>query len=259
MRQANGRDAVLWRDAAAIGAATGVIGLSFGAIAVASGLPAWVPASMSVLVFAGGSQFLAVALMTGSPIAAVAGGVLINARHLPFGLAVGPAIGRSKPARFAGAHLVIDESTAFALAERHPERRARAFWAVGLTIFVTWNVGTLIGIALGGAVSDPAVYGLDAAFPAGLLALLLPSLRDRATRAAAIAGSLLAVATTPLLPAGLPVLAALLGVGAALLLPTPSARAAGAPADAVRVVGPEPAAHQDGAAALDTQAPRGSR
>lgn len=48
MRQSGGRDAVLWRDAAAIGAAVGVIGLSFGAIAVASGLPAWVPGAMSV-------------------------------------------------------------------------------------------------------------------------------------------------------------------------------------------------------------------
>ncbi|MFC7245898.1 AzlC family ABC transporter permease [Catellatospora aurea] len=252
MGRAGGRESVLWRDAAAIGAAVGVIGLSFGAIAVASGLPAWVPVAMSVLVFAGGSQFLAVALMTGSPIAAVVGGMLINARHLPFGLAVGPAIGRSGPARFAGAHLVIDESTAFALAEHHPERRGRAFWTVGVTIFVTWNIGTLIGVALGGAVGDPAVYGLDAAFPAGLLALLLPSLRDRATRAAAITGSLLAVAATPLLPAGLPVLAALLGVGAAVLLPTPAHRSAADPDSEDQGA----TVRQDEATPADTRGPR---
>ncbi|MEV4415732.1 AzlC family ABC transporter permease [Catellatospora sp. NPDC049609] len=205
-----------------MGAATGVIGLSFGAIAVASGLPAWAPLLMSVLVFAGGSQFLAVALMTGNPFAAVLGGMLINARHLPFGLALGGALGTSRFARFAGAHVVIDESTAFALAEPDPARRGRTFWAVGVAIFVTWNIGTVIGVLLGGAVGDPAAYGLDAAFPAGLLALLLPSLRDRATRAAALAGSLIAVVATPLLPAGLPVLAALLGVVAAVLLPTPA-------------------------------------
>ncbi|GHJ45065.1 branched-chain amino acid ABC transporter permease [Catellatospora sp. TT07R-123] len=222
------RDTALLRDALAIGAAAGVIGLSFGAIAVAGGLPLWAPVLMSLVVFAGGSQFLAVAFVAASPVAAVLGGILVNARHLPFGLAVGGSVGDTLGARLLGSHLLIDESTAFALAQRDPARSRRAFWAVGIAIFLTWNIGTVAGALLGGAVGDPAVYGLDAAFPAGLLALLMASLKDRPTRYAALAGAAIAVLTTPLLPAGLPVLVALAGVGAALLVPTPRPRTAAA-------------------------------
>lgn len=212
-------DRRLLRDAAAIGAAAGVIGLSYGAIAVANGLEPWAPIVMSLLVFAGGSQFLAVGLLgVGNPVAAVVGGLLINTRHLPFGLAVGTYIGDSLPSRFLGAHLLIDESTAFTMAERDPARKRRAFWTVGGVLFVMWNLGTVAGVLIGNAVGDPETFGLDAAFPAGLLALLLPSLRDSAARAAALVGAVIAVLTTPLLPAGLPVLLSLVGLGAALMV-----------------------------------------
>lgn len=219
-------DRPLLRDSLAIGAAAGVIGLSYGAIAVANGLAVWVPIVMSLVVFAGGSQFLAAGLMgAGNPLAAVLGGLLINARHLPFGLAVGRSIGDTLPSRLLGSHLLIDESTAFTMAERDPARQRRSFWMVGGTLFVLWNLGTVAGALLGGVVGDPQTFGLDAAFPAGLLALLLPSLRESAARLAAGVGAVIAVLTTPLLPAGLPVLLALGGLAAALLVkaPTPAA------------------------------------
>jgi 4-azaleucine resistance transporter AzlC len=203
-------DRALVRDAAAIAAAAAMIGLSYGAISIAQGMPWWLPLAMSVLVFAGGSQFIAVGLLAaGNPIAAVLGGLLVNIRHLPFGLAVGGFTGRP---RLLAAHLLIDENTAFALAQERAELRRQAYWLVGSFLFVAWNLGTVLGVALGSAVGDPNVFGLDAAFPAGLLALILPSLRDRTTRVAAGCGAVLAVASTPLLPAGLPVLVALLGV-----------------------------------------------
>src|SRR5690348_474792 len=87
-------DRALRRDAVTIAAAMIAVGASFGAIAIAYGLPAWVPFLMSTIVFAGGSQFLAVGLLAaGNPLAAVFAGLLLNARHLPFGLAVGDALG----------------------------------------------------------------------------------------------------------------------------------------------------------------------
>jgi len=210
-------DPTVARNVVTIAAAALVVGLSFGAIAVASGLPAWAAITMSLLVFAGGSQFMAVGMLAaGNPFAAVLGGLLLNARHLPFGLAVADAVGRSRAERLVGSHLLIDESAAFAMAEESPAERRSVYWFTGGLLFLSWNTGTVLGVLLGSAAGDPATLGLDAAFPAGLLALILPSLRDPATRRAAIAGAALAVLATPFLPAGLPVLLALLGVVLAL-------------------------------------------
>ncbi|GIF37648.1 AzlC family ABC transporter permease [Actinoplanes xinjiangensis] len=209
------------RDIGALAAASLAVGASFGAIAIAYGLPAWVPVVMSVLIFAGGAQFLAVGLLAaGNPVAAVLAGLLLNARHLPFGLAVADTIGTRWRDRLVGSHLMTDETVAFALAESDPAARRRVYWLVGGSLFVAWNTGVLLGVLLGGATGDPDALGLDAAFPAGLIALILPSLRDRETRLVALTGAALAVLLTPVLPAGLPVMCALLGL-LVLLRPTP--------------------------------------
>ncbi|AGZ40155.1 AzlC family ABC transporter permease [Actinoplanes friuliensis] len=206
-------DRALLRDAVAIAAAMIAVGASFGAIAIAYGLPTWVPFLMSTAVFAGGAQFLAVGLIAaGNPLAAVFAGLLLNARHLPFGLAVSETVGPRLRDRLIGSHLMTDEVVAFTLAEKDPARRRRTYWLIGITLFTSWNLGTALGVWLGGATGDPAALGLDAAFPAGLIALILPSLRDRDTRLVALTGAAIAVALTPVLPAGLPVLCALLGL-----------------------------------------------
>jgi 4-azaleucine resistance transporter AzlC len=207
------RDRGLLRDALAIAAAMIAVGASFGAITVAYGLPLWVPFAMSSLVFAGGAQFLAVGLLAaGNPLAAVLAGLLLNARHLPFGLAVSATVGTRARDRIVGSHLMTDEVVAFTLAEPDPARKRRTYWLIGVTLFTSWNAGTALGVLLGGATGDPATLGLDAAFPAGLLALIMPSLRDRETRLVALTGAVVAVALTPLVPAGLPVLCALAGL-----------------------------------------------
>jgi 4-azaleucine resistance transporter AzlC len=206
-------DRALLRDAAAIAAAMVAVGASFGAITIAYGLPTWVPFLMSTVIFAGGSQFLAVGLIAaGNPIAAVLAGLLLNARHLPFGMAVAETVGTRWRNRLIGSHLMTDEVVAFTLAERHPARRRRTYWLIGITLFTSWNAGTALGVWLGGATGDPNSLGLDAAFPAGLIALIMPSLRDRDTRLVALTGAAVAVLLTPVLPAGLPVLCALLGL-----------------------------------------------
>ena len=208
----------LARDVALILLADGIVGVSFGAITVSSGLPVWLPMLASLVVFAGASQFLFVGIIAagGNPIAAVLAGLLVNARHVPFGFAVGDVLG-SGWRRWAGTHLMIDESVAFALAQREYARRRTAYWACGAGLFVCWNLGVALGAFAGTAVSDTDVLGLDAAFPAVLFALVLPSLRERATGAAALAGVAIALATTPLLPTGLPVLLAVLALPVALL------------------------------------------
>ncbi|MFD2469347.1 AzlC family ABC transporter permease [Amycolatopsis silviterrae] len=207
-------DRGLARDIGLVCLADALVGVSYGAIAVGSGFPLWAPMLLSLLVFAGASQFMFVGIVAsgGNPLAAVAAGLLVNARHVPFGFAVGDALGRGLLGRLTGSHLMIDESVAFALAQREADRRRAAYWACGIGLFVCWNLGVVAGAFAGSAISDTDAFGLDAAFPAVLLALVLPSLKDRAARLPVLIGVVVALAATPLLPAGLPVLLALVGV-----------------------------------------------
>lgn len=210
-------DGDLLRDMLPLGAGMCAIGVSFGATTVAAGLPWWVPCLMSVIVFSGGAQFLAVGIVTagGGALAAVSGGLLLNARHVPFGLALSDVFGRRIATRLLGAHILLDESTAFSLSQRDPRRAKTAYWVCGITVFTTWNIGTVLGVAAGQAIGDPAVLGVDAAFPAALLALTMPSLAEKPTLRAAVLGAVIAVVTTPYLPGGVPVLLALVGMAVA--------------------------------------------
>jgi 4-azaleucine resistance transporter AzlC len=216
-------DRALARDIGLVCLADCLVGVSYGAIAVSSGFPLWLPMLMSLLVFAGASQFMFIGIVAagGNPFAAVLAGLLANARHLPFGFAIGDAVGTRRSTRALGSHLMSDETVAFAMAQDEAPRRRAAYWACGLGIFVFWNTGVLVGAYAGTAISDTDAFGLDAAFPAVLLALVLPSLRDRAARLPVLIGVLVALAATPFLPAGLPVLLALAGVLAGLTAKEP--------------------------------------
>ncbi len=201
-------------DALSIGVATGVYGVSFGVLAVGAGLSVAQACAMSLLVFTGGSQFAAVGVLAsgGSPLTAVANALLLAVRNAAYGLSLASLLDGHAGRRGLAAHLVIDESTAMARAQDAPDAARGAFWLTGGAVFVCWNLGTLGGAFAGGGLGDPATYGLDAMFPAAFLALLAPQLRQRGAPAAALAGALLAVVLVPLTPAGVPVLAATLGV-----------------------------------------------
>lgn len=206
-----------WRAAFTFAATSGLIAVSFGVLARTSGLSLLMTCGMSLLVFAGGAQFLAVATIAagGTPLAAVLGGIVLNARHLPYGLAVAPLLRGALWKRALSSQIVLDESTALALAQPTPELGRLAFYACGCMLFAAWNLGTLAGALAGGAIADPSALGLDAAFPASLVALLAPMLRRRDMRTAAIAGAAVALAVTPFMAPGLPVLLAAAGAVAA--------------------------------------------
>jgi 4-azaleucine resistance transporter AzlC len=204
------------------------IGLSYGAIAVTSGFPLWVPAAQSMLVLAGASEFLFVGIVAagGSPIAAALAGLLVNSRHLPYGLALPditgpPGVTGQRWGKLLGTHVMNDESVVFALAQPDLRRKRAAYWACGLGVLVCWPGGAVIGGLIGSAVHDTSAFGLDAMFPAVILALIVKDLRDARTLRAALAGAAIALAATPFLPAGLPVLLALAAV--LLLVRAPAA------------------------------------
>jgi len=202
------------RDVALVCLADAIVGASFGAITVSGGLALWVPIAMSVLVFAGGAQFAAagVVLAGGSPAAAVLAGLILNTRLLPYGFTVADAVGSKWWTRLLGAHLIVDESVAFSMRQHERQRRRAIFWTCGLALFACWNAAVVLGAAAGTVMRNTDRFGLDAVFPAVLLALVLPALADRGTRRAALLGVVIAVAATPFLPAGLPVLLALAGL-----------------------------------------------
>jgi predicted branched-subunit amino acid permease len=148
----------------------------------------------------------------GGLVTAVVGGLLLNLRHLPFGLAIAGTVGDGPVARLVGAHIMIDENVAFSRARGSGRRARSAYWLCGTLLFVFWNTGTVVGILAGSAVPDPDTFGVDAAFPAALLALILPALRTADARRVGLAAAALALLATPFLPAGLPVMVGLLGL-----------------------------------------------
>jgi 4-azaleucine resistance transporter AzlC len=218
------------RDALAIGLATGAYAVSFGVLAVAAGLTPAQACAMSVLVFTGASQFAVIGVLGagGSPAAALAPALLLAARNAVYGLALVPVLRGRRAARALKAQLVIDESTAMARAQEDPADAHRAFIATGLSVFVFWNLGTLAGALAGGGLGDPRDLGLDAMFPAAFLALLAPQLRRPGAPTAAIAGALVALVLMPVVPVGVPVLAAVLGVVPAMVVVHRALRRGGA-------------------------------
>lgn len=197
-----------------LGLAVGVFGVSFGVLAAAAGLSPAKACAMSLLVFTGASQFAAVGVIDagGSTAAALGSALLLGARNGAYGLRMSTILRGRLPTRLVASHLVIDESTAMATAQHEPAQQRRAFWWAGVSVFVFWNLGTLLGALGGDAIGDPDRYGLDAAFPAGFVALAVPHLRSLEGRVAAMIGVAVALLLTPVAPAGLPVLAASLAV-----------------------------------------------
>lgn len=198
------------RDAAAIGIATGAYGISFGALGVAGGLSVAQTCALSLLAFTGASQFAFVGIVGagGAGLSAVLAALLLGTRNTFYGLRLTELLRLRGLRRLAGAHFVIDETTAMAVGRRSPELGRAGFWYTAVILFTLWNAGTLLGAVAGASLGDPRTYGLDAAAPAAFVALLWPQLTTARTRAVAAIGALVAVALVPLVPAGVPVLAA---------------------------------------------------
>lgn len=209
------RDGV--RAAAPLAVAVAAFGVSFGLLARAGGWGVLAPIAMSATTFAGSAQFAALSVLGdgGSVGAAVAAALLLNARYGPIGVSVAPFLRGPAWSRLLRAQLVVDESWAIA-AEGHGRFDARMLVGAGLAVYVAWVGGTALGATLGGALAEPETLGLDAAFPALFLALLVPQARERRALGAAALGAAIALALTPVAPAGVPIVAAslacLLGV-----------------------------------------------
>ena len=205
------------RDAVGVGLAVGAYGLSFGAIATSAGLSVLQACALSLLLFSGGSQFAYVGAVAsgGGPVAAVLTAVLLGTRNSLYGLRLAPLLRVRGVRRFAAAQVTIDESAAMAVAQDTPARSRLAFWSTGLSVFVCWNLATLVGAVGAQSLSDPKVLGLDAAVGAAFLALVAPRLREAGAGTVFTVAALVALGLTPFLGYGLPVLLAAVAAVAA--------------------------------------------
>ncbi len=204
------RDGV--REVAPLAIAVLGFGASFGVLARAAGMGVISPIVMSATTFAGSSQFAAVSILDagGSVASAVTAALLLNARYGPIGVSVAPYLRGSLWSRFIHAQLTVDESWALA-AEGEGRFNPKVLLGAGVTLYLAWVGGTVLGVAFGDLIGDPGTWGLDAAFPALFLALLVPQLTTRDARLAALVGAAIALALTPFTPAGVPIIAASAG------------------------------------------------
>jgi predicted branched-subunit amino acid permease len=209
------------RQCLSVGIATGAYGISFGALSVAAGLSLWQTIALSALLFSGASQFAVVGIIAagGAGAAAVATSSLLGLRNGLYGLQVSRLLKVRRLRKIPAAHLTIDESTAVAIAQPEPAAQRLGFWGTGLSVFVLWNLSTILGAIVGDALGDPKQYGLDAAAPAAFCALLWPRLKSGDARAVAVVAAVIALVVAPHAPAGIPVLVAALAAIVAGVLP----------------------------------------
>ncbi|MFF7234721.1 AzlC family ABC transporter permease [Streptomyces collinus] len=210
-------DSAVVRDALGVGVAVGLSGFAFGVTSAGSGLSLLQSCALSLLVFTGASQFALVGALAagGNPFTAAAGAFFLGVRNAFYGLRLSQLLALPRAVRPLAAQWVIDETTAVTLAQ--PTRRARrlGFTVTGLTLYLLWNLTTLLGALGAKAIGDTDAWGLDAAGPAVFLALLAPMLRTATERA--VAGLAVLLGLLPVLPAGVPVLVAALAAPLALV------------------------------------------
>ncbi|MGW2677666.1 AzlC family ABC transporter permease [Streptomyces sp. NPDC001436] len=212
--------AAVVRDALGVGVAVGLSGFAFGVTAAGAGISVLQACALSLLVFTGASQFALVGALAagGNPFTAAAGAFFLGTRNAFYGLRLSQLLALPKAVRPLAAHWVIDETTAVALAQ--PDRRSArlGFTVTGLSLYLLWNLTTLLGALGAEALGDTAAWGLDAAGPAVFLALLAPMLKSTTERTVAALALVLGLGFLPVLPAGVPVLIAALAAPAVLWL-----------------------------------------
>ncbi|CAN2190284.1 AzlC Predicted branched-chain amino acid permease (azaleucine resistance) [Candidatus Nanopelagicaceae bacterium] len=210
-----------FRDSLSVSFTVGAYGVAFGAAAVANGFSIVQSCLLSLLTFSGASQFAVIGVIGagGSAISGIATASLLGFRNGLYGVLMAPILKVRGFKRLIAAHITIDESTGVSLSQeaRGPEEMREGFWLTGFGVFIFWNLFTLAGALGAKAMGDPSAWGLDAAVPAAFLGLVWPRLKSSTDKTLAIVAALFAIATTPFLPAGLPIIGtAVIAVAAGL-------------------------------------------
>ena len=204
-------EAITVRDSLSVSLTVGAYGIAFGAASVANGFSVLQSCLLSLLTFSGASQFAVIGVLGagGSALSGIATASLLGIRNGLYGVIMAPRLRVKGIKRIVAAHLTIDESTAVALGaeKRGPDDMRNGFWLTGFGVFTFWNLFTLAGALGAQSMGDTRAWGLDSAVPAAFLGLVWPRLENNRDRALAIGSVIFALAMTPILPAGLPIIA----------------------------------------------------
>jgi len=199
------------RDSLSVSVTVGAYGIAFGAASVAAHFTVLQTCLLSLLTFSGASQFAIVGVIGsgGGALSGITTAALLGFRNGLYGLRMSPLLKTKGIKRILAAHITIDESTGVALSQESlgSDAMRSGFWMTGVGVFVFWNLFTLAGALGAQAMGDPAAWGLDAAVPAAFLGLVWPRLTSLSDRMLSLAAMVLALGLTPILPAGLPIIA----------------------------------------------------
>lgn len=198
----------------AVAVPVGLYGAAFGAASISAGLDLLQTVALSSILFSGASQFAIVGVIGsgGGAIAAILASALLGIRNGFYALRMAPLLEVQGLRRLIAAHITIDEATAVALAQDQEDRNLvrKGFWFTGIGVFVFWNLFTIVGALSASILEDPSKWGLDSAVPAAFLALLWPQLTSSRLRIIALLAMVMALALSPFLAAGLPIISVVL-------------------------------------------------
>jgi predicted branched-subunit amino acid permease len=199
------------RDSLSVSITVGAYGTAFGAAAVANGFSLLQTCLLSLLTFSGASQFAVIGVLGagGGALSGIATASLLGIRNGVYGVIMAPRLKVKGFKRIVAAQITIDESTAVALGQevRGESAMRQGFWLTGFGVFLFWNLFTVAGALGAQAMGDIRAWGLDSAVPAAFLGLVWPRLKTNRDRALAVGCMIFALAMTPILPAGLPIIA----------------------------------------------------
>ena len=141
-----------------VGIATGLYGISFGALGTAAGLTVLQTQVLSLMMFTGGSQFAYVGAIAGGGQAALVSASLLGLRNMVYGAQMNAVFHPTGLRKLVQAHVTIDESVATAVGQDDGDEQRRGFWTAGLAVYVLWNLFTLAGALLGNALGDQVSF-----------------------------------------------------------------------------------------------------
>ncbi len=181
------------------------IGVVFGVLARQAKLSVIDALLMSGLVYAGASQFVALSLWTTLPFPVttiILTTFIVNMRHLLMGASLRPWFAKLSPWKvYSSVFFMVDESWALTMSDFAKGGRDAGFLlGSGFTLYIAWVSSAVIGRTVGAWIQNPAQWGLDFAFTAVFIALLVGMWKGKSNLLPWAVAAIVAVAAAHLLP-----------------------------------------------------------